>query len=309
MALSNDDPRVQGTLTKLAVTGRNWVQEPAAQFYGGGWSTPLINIKDPRPSIYAQSTSAIPANTAFFVNFGALRSCDVVWFVNFVTSPYATMYIVFSWDTPTFAEIGRIGPIFCWPTDHPGGEADPWGWITTSSARINEATHYAQNRTRIVKIPDGHPGRSATQVAVLITEAAGWPPIRVGCFGVSETAQWEGRYNWQMTFLDESVNTIALSGTTYTDKRRKKRRLNAGFAPIPREQFHGSQGRFYDWLAYKGQSEPFMIMPFFTDLYGNTFDGHNNLEKTGFYGMRSSAPSFTNPFRTYYDLAIQVDEL
>jgi hypothetical protein len=62
-------------------------------------------------------------------------------------------------------------------------------------------------------------------------------------------------------------------------------------------------GAFFDWLAYKGQTEPFVILPFGESAY------ESRLEKLGLYGTRSSAPSFSNPFTTYYNLGLQVDEL
>jgi|ERR1051326_3018956 hypothetical protein len=280
--------------TVLWITGRNWAKESGASFSNGSWALPIANVADSRPSIYAKSTSNSPnTNTSFHVDLGAQKRIDLIWFVGLLTSTAGTITIAIGND-PTFGTNLYSIIETTWPTDTTS--TDNWGNSTSTGAYLN-LTYEALNYPRFFPLTSTV---TARYISVLISDTGNSTPVQIGCFGASEIASFKFTYNWQMTFNDETQQTLAVSGTPYFDIRRRKRRLNIGFVPMLDTDIYA---KFFDWLAYKGQREPFVILPFAEAAY------EARLEKVGLYGIRSSAPSFTNPMTTLYNLGLQVDEL
>lgn len=282
-------------ITNLIISGRNWIKESTASNpTGGSWVLPITNILDIRPKIVARSTDNSVSNTVFSIDLGANKPIDLVWFANLRTSRSASVNIVLSVNAD-FSSPVYSNTISAWPQDTTASGPDNWG-ITTADGVYEPRTYEALGRPRFFPITNV----SARYVLVGIDDHGSATPIEIGCFGVSEVISQSFAYNWQMTFLDDSVKTIVPSGSVYFDKRARKRRLSIGLPPTDESYIYT---RIFDWLSWMGQSDPFVIIPFGENTYVKRY------EKTGLYGVLSSAPSFTNPFTSYYNLGLQVDQL
>lgn len=280
--------------TSLKISGRNWARESGVTLALGSWALPIANILDPRPSIYAETTdNSNVNNTQFSVDLGVARRIDLIWFSYLFCGTAGQITIVGGNDATFVTNLVTINAETCWPQDNTS--TDNWGNTTTGI--YLDLTYEALNYPRFFPLASTV---SARYWRISISDAGNGVPIRIGSFGLSEVASFEFEYNWQMGFMDESETTIAVSGTPYYNLRRRKRRLSIGFVPMDEATLYG---KFFDWLSYKGQTEPFVILPFGESAY------ETRLEKVGLYGTRSSAPSFSNPFTTYYRLGLQVDEL
>jgi len=282
-------------ITNLIISGRNWIKESgAANPTGGSWRLPITNILDPRPKVVAESVDTNTSSTQFSVDLGANKPIDLIWFANLRTSRSASVNLVLSTHAD-FSSPVYSGTVSAWPQDTTAGGADNWG-ITTSDGVYDPKTYDAIGRPRFFPITNV----SARYVLVGIDDHGSATPVQIGCFGVSEVINQSFAFNWQLTFLDESIKTIVPNGSTYFDLRSRKRRLSIGLPPTDESYIYT---RIFDWLSWMGQSTPFVIIPFGEQTYVKRY------EKTGIYGCLSSAPAFTNPFTSYYNLGLQVDQL
>lgn len=281
------------TPTLLKITGRNWARDTGVTLALGSWNLPIANILDTRPSIFAEATSNTPStNTRFSVDLGSARRIDMIWFVYLYTSNVGTITIEIGNDATFATNLYTITSETTWPQDNTS--TDNWG--NTTNGTYIDLVYNAFNRPRFFPLSSTV---TARYIRVTIDDTANPTPVRIGCFGASEVASFQFAYNWQMTFFDEHIKTMAVSGTPYFELRRRKRRLNISFVPMDDATLYG---RFFDWLSWKGSAEPFIILPFGESAY------ETRLEKVGFYGTRSVAPSFLNNIPGYNSLSLQVDE-
>ena len=277
----------------LRISGRNWIHESGVTLAGGSWQLPIANVIDSRPGIYAEATDNTTPSTLFTVNLGVARRIDLIFFAYLKTRNDGAITIEIGNDPSFGVDLHLINGETTWPQDNT--VTDNWG--NTTIGTYLDLTYQAMNYPRFFPLASTV---SAQYIRVSINNSSDPELTRIGCFGACELASTDFAFNWNMTFLDESIETLAVSGSAYYDLRRRKRRLNV--APVPMAEAT-AYGRFFDLLAYKGQKEPFVILPFGEAAY------ETRLEKVGLYGRRSSAPSFSNPFTTYYNMGFQVDEL
>ena len=280
--------------TLLKITGRNWVKESGVTLALGSWTLPIANILDTRPSIYAQASSNNPnTNTRFSVDLGVARKIDLIWFVYLRAGNTGTITIEIGNDATFVTNLYTITAETCWPQDNT--VTDNWG--NTTNGTFLALTYETINMPRFFPLSSTV---TARYIRVTVSDTGNATPLRIGCFGASEVASFQFTYNWQMSFMDDSIETLAVSSTPYYEFRRRRRRLNITFTPMDDATLYG---RFFDWLSWKGQTEPFVILPF------GEADYETRLEKVGLYGRRSAIPSFMNMIPGYNSLSLQVDEL
>lgn len=284
---------------KVLITRRDRMQLSTVSFSGGSWEAnlPLTNLCDYRPQYVAQASSTDSADTTFDVDLGQAYRIGLFHFQNLRITSNSTIRVQAGTDNTFATTLYDSGTVNGWPLDATPMDNNAWGDFTLTGAYASE-TFAAVGMARYF-VPPAVLVVRYIRVTVVDTTAA--VPLQIGVFGACEI--WEPTahnfdFGWTLNLVDESDLPKVPFGTTHITRRGKRRQLAIGLSNMPKDEIY-SQG--LDVIFAKANSEPLVIVPLPDDTA--------SLEKISVYGLLSQSAQITNPYFTYYNMPLTIEQI
>jgi hypothetical protein len=286
---------------KILVSRRDFCQSDGVSFDEsvGFWNgnLPKENMFDLNPQKVAETINSVDtACTKFKIDLGQTRNrVGVFWFANLHVSSLAFLRLRFSSNSDMSSPSYEVNTT-CWPQDTVAGTNTVWGDFSLNGVySIEEYRDLGMKRFLIPSSPV-----LGRYIQVDIRDTTNPNGIQIGCFGASEV--WESPNDFapapQITLIDESDVERVPSGSSYINRRMKRRRFNYGFPALDKDEV---LSKTLGLFLVKGKSEPLVIISY--------PDDDNSLEKTSVYGLVTNDGIISNPFFGHYAQPVQVDEL
>lgn len=180
---------------------------------GGSWALPLGNLKDPRPSKKARSSSASTADTVLRIDLGVVRPFRAIAVTH--TNLSATALYRITWFSDPFstsiADTGWLSP-----PGYPAEDPDDIGPAIFHVFEADTAAQYWQ-----IEFNDGSNGDGYVEVGRLCMMDCWAPPYNFGVDNNSEGAD------------PNTPRVNSLGGVGYFNRRKPARFFNFAFNYMP----------------------------------------------------------------------------